>query len=262
MSRESTATFYKTSIAVLGGVCFLLALFNIKAEVLTWKFVVLFIFTVLLAPRMSIILPRSKYILSFSDSMIFLSFLLFGGEAAIIIATTEIIANYLYFKFKGIEFARYSGSFNIGATSLSTAITYFVWSWIPRATNIDPTSASTSNLITTLGILALTQFFASSAFASIYYSLKTGANPWQAWKKEGFSISVTHFAGACLAGLVSKLLNYGDTSSIAVSLITFAIIYYNYRQIIEDMTQSIEQAEQAERDKAGAEREKRFARPS
>ncbi|HVE57862.1 MAG TPA: EAL domain-containing protein, partial [Pyrinomonadaceae bacterium] len=258
MSRESTVTFYKTSIAVLGGVSFLLALFNLKPEILTWKFAVLFLFTVLLAPRMTIILPRSKYVLSFSDSMVFLSFLLFGGEAAIIIATAEMFANFLYFKFKGIEFPRYNGSFNIGATSLSTAITFYVWSWIPKVTSIDPTSASTSNLITTLGILALSQFFASSACAAIFYSLKTGTNLWQAWKKEGFSVSVTHFAGACLAGLVTKLLNYGDISSIAVSLIAFAVIYYNYRQIIEDMTNSIEQAEQAERDKAGAEREKRL----
>lgn len=258
MSRESTANFYKISIAVLGGACSLLAVLNIKAEVLTWKFAVLFLFTVLLAPRMSITLPRSKFILSFSDSMVFLAFLMFGGEAAIIIATAEIIANCIYFNFKGVEFARYTVPFNIGATSLSTAITFYVWSWIPHITNIDPASASTPNLITTLGILALTQFFASSAFASIFYSLKTDTNPWQAWKKEGFSISITHFAGACLAGIVSKLLNYGDTYSIAVSLITCAVIYYNYRQIIEEMTNSIEQAEQAERDKADAEREKRI----
>ncbi len=258
MSRENTVYFYKISIAVLGGFCSLLALLNIKAEVLTWKFAVLFLFTVLLAPRMSIMLPRSKFILSFSDSMIFLAFLMFGGEAAIIIATAEIIAHRTYFKFKGIEFARYTVPFNIGATVLSTAITYYVWSWIPMATSIDPSSASTPNLITTLGILALTQFFACSALASIFYSLKTGTNPWTAWKKECFSISVTHFAGTCLAGTVSKLLNYGDTYSIAVSLIAFAVIYYNYRQIIEEMTVSIEQAEQAERDKADAEREKRI----
>ncbi len=258
MSRESTTTFYKLAIAVIGGVCFFLAWFNIKPEVLNWKFAVLLLFTILIAPRMNIALPRSKFILSFSDSMVFLAFLLFGGEAAIIIATAEILANCLYLKFKGIEFPRFTILFNIGLIALTTGITYNVWSWIPRAANINPTSAITTNLITTLGILALSQFLAASVFASIYYALKTGTTPWQAWKKEVFSFSIAYFAGAGLAGIFFKLLNYADVYSIAISLAAFGIIYYNYRQIIGEMTSSIEQAEQAERDKAAAEREKRL----
>jgi diguanylate cyclase (GGDEF)-like protein len=257
MNRESTTAFYKISIALTGGLCFLLALLNLKPQVLTWKFAVLFLFTILIAPRMSIALPRSKFILSFSDSMVFLSFLLFGGEAAIIIATAEILANCLYLKFKGVEFSRFTILFNVGLIALSTGITYTVWSLIPKAADINPTSPITTNLIPTLGIMALSQFLASSVFASIYYSLKIGMPPWEAWKKEAFSFSVAYFAGAGLAGIFFKLLNYADTYSIVISAIAFGIIYYNYRQIIGEMTSSIEQAEQAERDKADAEREKR-----
>ena len=257
MNRESTTTFYKIAIALTGSVCFVLALVNIKPQVLNWKFAVLFLFTILIAPRMSIALPRSKFILSFSDSMVFLSFLLFGGEAAIIIATAEILANCLYFRFKGTEFPPLTIPFNIGLVALATGVSYNVWHLIPKAANIIPNSPVTTNLIPTLGILAVSQFLATSVFASIYYALKTNTTPWQAWKREVFSFSVAYFAGAGLAGIFFKLLNYADTYSIAISLIAFAIIYYNYRQIIGEMTSSIEQAEQAERDKADAEREKR-----
>jgi diguanylate cyclase (GGDEF)-like protein len=258
MNRESATTFYKISVALIGGACFALALANIKPEATTWKFFTLLLFTVLIAPRMSIALPRSKFILSFSDSMVFLSFLLFGGEAAIIVATAEIFANCLFLKFKGVEFPRYTIVFNVGLIALATGITFHVWSAIPWATNINPSSPITSNLFTTLGVLALSQFLACSAFASIYYALKTGTTPWRAWKKEVFSFSVAYFAGAGLAGIFFKLLNYADTYSIAISLIAFGIIYYNYRQIIGEMTASIEQAEEAERARAAAEREKRL----
>jgi diguanylate cyclase (GGDEF)-like protein len=78
------------------------------------------------------------------------------------------------------------------------------------------------------------------------------------WKQECLSSSLTHFAGAGLAGIIFKLLNYADVFSIAISLIIFAIVYLTYRHIIGEMTKSIEQAEQAERDKAEAEREKRI----
>jgi diguanylate cyclase (GGDEF)-like protein len=190
--------------------------------------------------------------------MIFLTFLLFGGSAAIIIATIERFGSCLYHKFNGTEFKRYTIVFNIGSVSLSTTITYFTFTALLPLININPTSSATTNLITSLGVLALTQFLADSVFASIFHTLKTNTTLWDAWKKEGISISMTHFAGAGLAGILCKLLNYADVFSIAISLIIFAVGYFTYRHIIAEMTRSIEQAEQAERDKAEAEREKRI----
>jgi hypothetical protein len=164
MNRDSISNFYKLSIAVLGGVCLTFALFKLKTDVFSWKFELLFLFTILIAPRMSIILPRSKFILSFSDSMIFLAFLLFGGEAAIFIGAIEAYTNCLYMQYKGVKFSQLAIPFNIGATSISTAITYIVGSYLPQFTNIDLFALNTSNLITNLGILALTQFLAVSSF--------------------------------------------------------------------------------------------------
>ncbi|MBS1793878.1 MAG: bifunctional diguanylate cyclase/phosphodiesterase [Acidobacteria bacterium] len=258
MTREFTNNFYKLSIALLGGVCLLAASLHLDPAVISWKFGILFLFTVLIAPRLSLTLPRSKFILNFSDSMVFLTFLLFGGEAAILIAAAEMLANCLYFKFRGVEFARFTLAFNVGTMALATGITYFVWNVAKLFIKFGPDSAATTQIITKLAILAFSQFVFSSLFASVYYSLKNRVSPWQAWKKEGFSISVTHFAGAGLAGIVFKLLNYADTYSIVISLIASIVIYYNYRQIISEMTTSIEQAEQAERDKTEAEREKRI----
>ena len=258
MNRESISNFYKLSIAVLGCSGFALALFNLKTDVFSWQFLLLFLFAVLIAPRMIIILPRSKFLLNFTDSMIFLTFLLFGGEAAVLIATVEMFANCLHLKYKGTKFSFLAIPFNVGSISLSTSITFCVWTFLPQFIVIGKDSINTSTLLKILGILALSQFLATSGFASIFYALKTNINPWEAWKKEGMPISITHFAGAGMAGIIYKLLNYSDLLPIIISLIVFAIVYYTYRQIIAEMTKSIEQAEQAERDKAEAERAKRI----
>ncbi len=260
MNRESTTTFYKLTIALIGGVCIFLALTNIKPEVVNWKLAAIILFTVLLSPHMSIALPRSKTIISFSDSIIFLTFLLFGGEAAILVACTENLSTCCYFKLKkvkGVEFGFLTILFNLGYIAFCTSITYIVWSLVSTSANINSNLSLTTTLIPALGTLALCQFLTSSIIASIFYSLKFDITPWQAWKKEVFSSSITFFAGAGLAGIFYKLLNYADTYSIAISLIAFGIIYYNYHQIIGEMMSSIEQAEQAERDKDAAEREKR-----
>jgi diguanylate cyclase (GGDEF)-like protein len=123
---------------------------------------------------------------------------------------------------------------------------------------LDLSASITTNLITNLGILALFQFFFTSIFVSIYYSLKSNLSIQKVWKQECLSSSLTHFAGAGLAGIIFKLLNYADVFSIFISLVIFAVVYFTYRHIIGEMTKSIEQAEQAERDKAEAEREKRI----
>src|SRR5215213_9351778 len=256
MNRNSITNFYKISIAVLGGLCFVLSFFRLKEGTLSWTFALLFAFTILIAPRMSITLPRSKYILNFSDSIIFLTFLLFGGEAAISIATVEMLAFCLLHK--SVTFKLPVILTNISIASLSTSLTFYIWILFQQFLKIDLTFPSTTNLITSLGILALCQFFFTSIFVSIYYSLKSNLSIRQVWKQECLSSSLTHFAGAGLAGIIFKLLNYADFFSIAVSLVIFAVVYFTYRHIISEMTRSIEQAEQAERDKAEAEREKRI----
>src|SRR5215213_5705055 len=256
MNRNSITNFYKISIAVLGGLCFVLSFFRLKEGTLSWTFALLFAFTILIAPRMSITLPRSKYILNFSDSIIFLTFLLFGGEAAISIATVEMLAFCLLHK--SVTFKLPVILTNISIASLSTSLTFYIWILFQQFLKIDLTFPSTTNLITSLGILALCQFFFTSIFVSIYYSLKSNLSIRQVWKQECLSSSLTHFAGAGLAGIIFKLLNYGDVFSIGISLIIFAFVYFTYRHIIAEMTKSIDQAEQAERDKAEAEREKRI----
>src|SRR5215204_3955657 len=158
MNRKLISDFYKISIALLGGMCFILAFINLKSDVFSLQFFLFFLCAALIAPRMSLTLPRSRFILSFSDSMIFLTFLLFGGNAAIIIATIERFGSCLYHKYKGTEFKRYTIIFNVGSVAVSTGITYLTFNSLLTISNITPTSSTTTNLITNLGVLALTQF--------------------------------------------------------------------------------------------------------
>src|SRR5204862_2363440 len=53
------------------------------------RFLLMALATVMIGPRLSIPIPRVKAHISVSDTFIFLSLLLFGGEAAILLATAE-----------------------------------------------------------------------------------------------------------------------------------------------------------------------------
>ncbi|MDQ3799542.1 MAG: bifunctional diguanylate cyclase/phosphodiesterase [Acidobacteriota bacterium] len=247
-------TFFKFAVILLGGLSFAFAVLNFDLKNIGWGFLLLTIFTLTLAPRMSLNMPRSQFSLSFSDSVIFLTFLLFGGEAAIILASLEAVASCLFLKRIGVKFSRGIILFNFGMTSLATTITYFAWQSFAAVLGISHTSSNTTHLITILGILALSQFLSTTAFVATFYSLKTDTNPWQAWQKEGFTSSLTQIAGAALAGVIFKLINYANPLATVIALLAVGIAYLNYRRMIAEINESIQQAEKAEREKAEVER--------
>lgn len=254
MSQEQKLTIYKFVVIFLGGVALLGAISQLDSAILDWQFVFFTIFTLTIASRMNLHLPRTDVVLSFSDSMIFLAFLLFGGKEAIFISTFEMISTCYVLKRQGVVFSRYTISFNVTSLALTTTITYQAWLAFSNYTGVKFDPNSTSSLFTTLGLLALTQFISNSIFASIFQSLKNNNSFWASWKKAGFSISITQIAGATLAGVAYKLINNRDYFATIIALSVLVIAYFNYRKVINDMTSSIEEAEKAQQEKAESER--------
>ncbi len=249
MSRNKLDIFYKVAVIIVGSFSLLFALFNLPKEIFNWGFILFLAFTLLVTPQMSIKIPRSKIFLSFSDSVIFLSFILYSGEAAILIAFAETLVNCIYLKKRGANFSKLTISINVGTAVTSTFIAYLVWSGFLKLSGIEYQSAATTNLIPSLGVLALTQFFVSSSLIGFVHSSILNKSFWYVWKKQCFSASLTIIAGASLAGAVYKLIHYADFFTTAVALLAFGILYANYRQTIKEINETIEQAEQAEREK-------------
>ena len=230
------------------------ALMNFKIVVIDWRFIVLFLITLTLSSRLSLMMPRSNFAISFSDVAIFLAFLLFSGETAIILAPLEVVVCCFYLKYKGENFPLPIILLNFGVTALSTAITYIAWQMFPKLLGIPSTYVNTSHLITTLGILATFQFLSTSLFAAIFHSLRNDESVWQSWRRECFSSSMMQIVGACLAGIIYKLTINADIYTTIIALAVVGIGYVNYRHIIGEINETIEQAEQAERDKGEVER--------
>ena len=252
--RERLFDFYKIAVAFVGGLAFLIAATNPDTEIFNWRFAGLVFFTIVVTSRMGITLPRLNLFLSFSDSMIFLTFLLYGGKAAIIVAIVESIFTCIFAKYNGIKFSRFSIAFNIGATVLSTSFAYGVWYLLAGIFKLDPTHSDIASLISTLGILALSQFLAASVFTAIFYALKNNSTPWQLWKNECYSISLMQIVSAGLAGIAYKLISLENVLAITITSIVFIVVYFTYRRANKELTSSMENTEQAERDKAEVER--------
>ena len=145
MDRKEISNYAKAAIIATGGGVFALALAYLPAESFSWGFVCILMFAVLLAPRMTLALPRSRFAISFSDASVFLTFLVFGGPAAIIVASLESLASCWYLRSKGFPFGRLMIPTNASINAVSIGVTYLIWLNVPRASFISPDHGSTQH---------------------------------------------------------------------------------------------------------------------
>lgn len=255
MIREKLSNYTKTTAIVLGVACFAYAAFHLPPIALSWGYLFMLAFSAFVAPRLTLTLPRSNFAISFSDALTLLTFLLYGGEAAVVLAVVETFSTCLYLRSRGFPFGRWMIPANVSITAISTGVTFAVWMFIQT---LELSTAKTQHLITVVGALALTQFFVSSAAVAIFQSLKDGSNVYQTWLKDCFSSSMTQIVGAGLAGLIFRLINYGDLMTAGIAGAALLVAYFSYRQSISEVNQAFGQVEEAERQKAETERQRRL----
>lgn len=255
--RERLLNIVKAIVIVAGTLCFGLALANFPSAAVGWGYLCLLLTGLFLAPRTTITIPRSRFALNFSDSLIFLAFLIYGGEAAIVLASLEMYAHCLYLKSTGFRFGRLMIVTNASINAVYTACTYGLILLIPHITGIQFDVSKTQHLITVIGILTLSQFTVSSILAALFQYLKDGGRLFTIWKEGCFTSSMAHIVGGGLAAIIFKVVNYGDVLTTAIAFTGLALAYLNYRQSINEVKVAISQAEEAERAKAETERERR-----
>src|SRR5687768_7269896 len=112
MNRRPLENYCKGAVIVIGLACVAVALFSAPYHAVGWSYAAILVFAAFIAPRLSLTLPRSNLIISFSDAIIFLTFVLYGGEIAILTAFVEMIANCLYLKKRGLDSASWFVVFN------------------------------------------------------------------------------------------------------------------------------------------------------
>ena len=251
MTHSRFYKIYQRATIFIGVIVLVLSILNLPLDTLGNGFLFFLFFSLLMAPFMSVKLPKAKSGLSFSDSLIFLGFILYGGSAAILIAATGMLALCVRLKWKGqLVFRPLMIPSNIGTSAISTAIMSVVATYLIGVFAIDQKSTESNILLPYLAILAIVHFLATSVIR-IPFSRNFGKIPvWSIWKNELFQISLGQVAGAGVAFVISKFIYQMSFGSTAIILFLFAIVYVNYRKTMSDIDESIEQAEKAEQEKA------------
>ena len=218
------------AVVAAGAAVLLLCLARTQSAQFNLGFLLLAFFTALIGSRLTVKIPRVHGEITVADSLIFLTALLYGGEAAVIVAVVEAICSSLRVSKKARVIL-----FNTAVMACSTFLTVQVVRSCFGPLGGLASGENHAALLMAVCLMALVQYLANSGLAAIYTALKSDQPVWLTWRKFFLWTSVTYFAGAAAAGIIAYLIGtLGFRAAVAVAPIV-AIVYVTYSTYLKNL---------------------------
>jgi signal transduction histidine kinase/CheY-like chemotaxis protein len=241
-NNEKLTRTYIWATILGGGAVYFLAAYWLDLRVLDLRFLFIAVLTLFLSSRIVIKIPQFSSHISVSDTFIFLTLLLYGGEAAILMAATEALLSSSRFCRKSILVP-----FNWGCAALSTCVTVYTLRFFFGDVAKLSASPLSAKFVSAMALMALIQYGANSGVVATCGALQARQPIWQTWKKHYLWTSITYFAGASAAAVIAKLIQQFGFYALVITIPIIAIVFFTYRTYLKNIEASVAQAEQAER---------------
>ncbi|HEX8338533.1 MAG TPA: ATP-binding protein [Pyrinomonadaceae bacterium] len=186
-------------------------------------------------------IPRVSGRITVSDTLVFLTLLLYGGPAAVMLSALEGVYASLRISRKPLTIF-----FNAAVLALSTFLTATALRALFGAADLtgnDYTPAALAAIF----IMALVQYAANTGLIAVEKSLKLGERLWPTWKTYYLWTSVTYLAGASAAGATARLVQSVGFYAVLATLPIIAIIYFTYLTYLKNIEVSEAHVEELSR---------------
>jgi signal transduction histidine kinase/CheY-like chemotaxis protein len=212
-----------TAASVVAGV-------SLHVANLDLRFVVLALITLGLGSRLSIQIPQLSSHISVSDTLIFLTMMLYGGEVAILLAAAEAFCSSLRFSRKAMTIM-----FNSAVMACSTFLTVWTLRLCFGSISALPRGDFSANFISAICVMALVQYISNSGLVAVLAACKTDQPVWHTWSKYYLWTSVTYFAGASAAGIIANLVGVVGFYVVTVTIPIIVFVYFTYRTYLKNI---------------------------
>ena len=241
MDQPRFAKLYMWSMVVCGSAITLLSVHQLPFKRLDLGFLLLALMVVI-SSQVAVRIPRVSGRITVADTFIFLTMLLYGGAAAILMSGLEGVCTTLRISKRPRTILLNSAVLASSTFLTASALSFFFGSPV----NIDAGGYS-ANFFVAICVMALVQYVANTALIAVEKSYKIDESIWQTWKKYYLWTSVTYFAGASAAGIIAHLINTFGFYAVVATVPIILIIYFTYRTYLKNLEASGAQAELAQR---------------
>jgi len=230
------------AVTGMGGLALIYSATQLNFAALNLHFVVLMAMTLILGSRIIVPIPRFSSQISVSDTFVFLIFWIYGGEAALIVASAEAALSTLRFSRKWRTVC-----FNWGGSALSVFVTSNILHLLFGNVSLLPNQPLSATFIAAVCTMALVHYASNSGIVAAGAALKTNQRFWATWNKHYLWTSITYFAGASAAAVIAALIHEVGFYAFFMTLPIIAIVFLTYRTYLKNIETSAAQADQAER---------------
>ncbi|HEY1404105.1 MAG TPA: ATP-binding protein [Pyrinomonadaceae bacterium] len=240
--KQRFAQPFMVLIGVLGLCAFLFALRDLPYASIDLRFLLLAAMTLVIGSRISIQIPRVCGHISVSDTFIFLTILLFGGDAGVVLAALDALLTSLRISKKTS-----TRLFNTAMMAFSTFVTVECVRYL-LGDIVALTEAPYSPLFfLATCVMAFVQYVVNSGTVAIGGAFKFNEPFWESWRKKYLWTSLTYIMGASAAALLAKLIGVAGFYAFLGALPFIGVVYFTYLTYLKNIEASAAQAEQAER---------------
>ncbi len=230
------------TVAAVGVVVYAVSAYHLPINRLDLRFLLLALITIAIGSRIAVEIPRVSGRITVADTFIFLTMLLYGGEAAVLLAAAEGTCSSLRISRKPRTIL-----FNAAVMACATYLTVNVLHYSFGTILALPYGEYSANFVIALCVMALVQYIVNSGLIAIAQSYKINRTLRHTWSKYYLWTSLTYFAGASGAGIIAKLMAAIGFHALIVTTPIIAIVYLTYRTYLKNVQSSLAHAEQAER---------------
>src|SRR5215510_7999751 len=236
--RAQFGQVYMWSLVIAGAAIVLGAIYQLPFNRLDTRFIFLCLM-VMASSLIAIKIPRVSGRITVADTFVFLTLLLYGGAAAIVVSALEGITATLIISKRPRTIL-----FNSAILATTTFFTVAVLSWKFG----DPTAIPkgfTSQFFIPICVMALVQYVANTTLIAIEKANKINDSIWNTWRTYYLWTSVTYFAGASAAGIIAILIEKNGFYAVVATVPIIFIICFTYQTYLKNIEASIEQTEAA-----------------
>ncbi|HWS54089.1 MAG TPA: ATP-binding protein, partial [Pyrinomonadaceae bacterium] len=232
MSKQRFVKAYMWAFIAAGAAVCAHAVFNLPVARLDFRFALLTAVTLVVSSRCCIPIPRTTGQISVSDTFIFLTMLLYGGEAAVLLGAADLFAAS---RLGRGRFTWFTSAFNAAMMACSTFVTVRTLDLLFGTPTALPAGEFSAAFVAALCVMGLVQYAVNSGIAAAHTSLKAGEPLWVTWRTKYLWTSMTYFAGAYAAGLVVKLDDVAGVYALIIATPVIAIVYLTYHTYLQNI---------------------------
>ncbi len=241
MNQHRFGRLYMWSIVVFGSVITLLSISQLPFEQLDLRFLLLALL-VATSSLVAVPIPRVSGRITVADTFIFLTMLLYGGAAAVVMSALEGVSSTLLISKKPRTIL-----LNSAVLATSTLVTAAVVH-LAFGSPVEIVAAGYSaNFLVAICVMALVQYVANTTLIAVEKAYKINESIWVTWKKYYLWTSITYFAGASAAGISARLISTYGFYAVIATVPIILIIFFTYWSYLKNIEASEAQAEVAQR---------------